>query len=175
MDWNALGTIAEIVGAAAVVVSLVYLAIQIRTNTKAIKASSNFEVAHSWSEFNKSFLSLPDETLALCLKAYEPRTEVSDLSDVEYFRMVAMHRTIFQSLEGQYYQYRYGFLEPGVWRNRARVARGILDLPVFREWWKHELKHSTYSDEFVEAIEGAEAAETFQINRRPEKGEPGAA
>lgn len=175
MNWEALGTIAEIVGAIAVVVSLVYLAIQIRTNTKAIKASSSFEVAHSWSEFNKAVLSLPDETLALSLKAYDPETQLSDLTDVEYFRMVAMHRTIFQSLEGQYYQYKYGFLEPGVWQNRVKVARGILDLPVFRAWWMQEQKNSTYSDEFIEAIDSAEAVETFRINRKPEKGEPGAA
>jgi hypothetical protein len=34
MNWDAISTIAEVVGAAAVVVSLIYLAVQIQQNTK---------------------------------------------------------------------------------------------------------------------------------------------
>jgi len=175
MNWDAIGTIAEIVGAIAVVISLVYLSIQIRTNTKAIKASSNFEVAHSWSEFNKTFFNVPDETIELTLKAFDPATEISDLTDVEFFRMAVMQRTIFQSLEGQYYQYRYGFMEPDVWKNRVNVVRASLDLPVLREWWKQELKNSTYSDEFIRAIEQASPSAAFRLNRKPEQRVPGAA
>ena len=36
MDWNAIGAIGEIIGALAVFLTLVYLAIQIRQNTKAV-------------------------------------------------------------------------------------------------------------------------------------------
>lgn len=167
MNWDALGTIAEIVGALAVVVSIAYLAVQIRTNTKAIKASASFEATHSWAEFNRTMLGVPDEMVVLCIKAYDPATKISDLSDIEYWRLVAMHRTIFQSLEAQYYQYRYGFLETDVWDNRVKVARGILDLPVFHEWWKQEVQTSTYSNDFVRAIEESEPADTYLINRKP--------
>ena len=169
MNWDALGTIAEAVGALAVLISIVYLAVQIRTNTRAIKASASFQVTHSWADFNKTMLGVPDEMIELCIKAYNPATQVADLTDVEYWRMSAMHRTIFQSLEGQYYQFRYGFLETGVWENRLRVARGILELPVFREWWKQEVQISTYSEEFVKAITEAAPTETHRINRKPDQ------
>ena len=38
MDWNMVGAIGEIGGAAAVVITLVYLARQTRANTKAVAA-----------------------------------------------------------------------------------------------------------------------------------------
>jgi len=41
MNWEALGAIGEIVGAVAVVVTLVYLAVQIRQNTRSAKVCSN--------------------------------------------------------------------------------------------------------------------------------------
>ncbi len=46
VNWNAIGAIGEIVGAAAVVLSLLYLAIQMRQNTKA-QAIATFESAMS--------------------------------------------------------------------------------------------------------------------------------
>tara|TARA_B110000858_G_scaffold89247_1_gene103084 strand:- start:5179 stop:5370 length:192 start_codon:yes stop_codon:yes gene_type:complete len=39
MNWDAISAIGEIIGATAVVVSLVYLAVQIRQNTRQISSS----------------------------------------------------------------------------------------------------------------------------------------
>ena len=41
MNWEAIGAIAEVLGAVAVLVTLVYLAVQIRQNTRQIGASSS--------------------------------------------------------------------------------------------------------------------------------------
>ncbi len=38
MNWEAIGAIGEIIGAMAVFLTLVYLALQIRQNTKAVQA-----------------------------------------------------------------------------------------------------------------------------------------
>jgi hypothetical protein len=167
MNWEAIGAIGEIVGAGAVVLSIVYLAIQIRLNARATRARASFDASHSWAQFNEQMIRVPDDVLALTLKTYDPAAKIEDLTDVEYMRMVAVHRTIFQKLEGQYYLFRYGSLEPHVWENRRQVARGILDIPFYRAWWENELKNSTYSDEFVEAVEAARPRDVLGINRRP--------
>ena len=49
-DWGAIG---EVVAAIAVVVSIVYLAAQIRSNTRATKASASFDATHSWATLNE--------------------------------------------------------------------------------------------------------------------------
>jgi hypothetical protein len=46
MNWDAIGAVAELLGAAGVIVSLGYLAIQIRQNTAALRGNAH-EVA--WS------------------------------------------------------------------------------------------------------------------------------
>ena len=40
MNWGAIGAVGEIIGALAVFLTLVYLAIQIRQNTKSVQASA---------------------------------------------------------------------------------------------------------------------------------------
>ncbi len=40
MNWDAIGAVGEVVGAAAVIASLVYLAVQIRQNTRAVRRAS---------------------------------------------------------------------------------------------------------------------------------------
>ena len=54
MNWDAIGAIGEVGGAVAVVVTLIYLAVQLRQNTRAIR-SANYaaynQVASSWADF----------------------------------------------------------------------------------------------------------------------------
>ena len=54
MNWDAIGAVGEILGAIAVVVSIGYLSIQIRSNTRAMKASGGFDATHSWADINQA-------------------------------------------------------------------------------------------------------------------------
>ena len=52
MNWEALGAIGEIVGGIAVVLTLGYLALQIRQNTRSIRTAASQEVVRSANEFS---------------------------------------------------------------------------------------------------------------------------
>ena len=43
-DWGAIG---EVVGAIAVIVSILYLSIQVRANARTMKATASFDATHS--------------------------------------------------------------------------------------------------------------------------------
>ena len=45
MNWDALGTIAELLGAIAVFLTLAYLAIQVRQNSRALEEQNKFSAA----------------------------------------------------------------------------------------------------------------------------------
>ena len=45
MNWEALGALSELIGAIAVVLTLIYLAVQIRQNTRAIRLGTNHAVS----------------------------------------------------------------------------------------------------------------------------------
>ena len=40
MNWNAIGAIGEVVGATGVIATLIYLSVQIRQNTKAVRGAA---------------------------------------------------------------------------------------------------------------------------------------
>ncbi len=50
MSWEAIGAIAELVGALAVVLTLIYLAIQIRQNTRSMDESRKVEIARNYQQ-----------------------------------------------------------------------------------------------------------------------------
>jgi len=50
MDWQAIGAVGEMLGAAAVVASLVYLARQVRSSAAVIRATAYREIALGTAE-----------------------------------------------------------------------------------------------------------------------------
>ena len=50
MNWEAIGALSEFVGAIAVVITLVYLAIQIRQNTRAIRLDTGHDITEEYRD-----------------------------------------------------------------------------------------------------------------------------
>ena len=57
MNWEAIGAVGEIAGATAVVLSLIYLAIQGRQNSNMARAESRLRLVDTWREFSNSLES----------------------------------------------------------------------------------------------------------------------
>lgn len=166
MNWDAIGAFAEVVAAVGVVVSLVYLAIQVKSNTRALKAHASFETTHSWAAFNEMLVSsmIGDpayqagedcRVVDITAKFYDPNAQPGDLSHTDVVLVSMMHRALFQKLEGQYYQFKHGYLEPQIWVSRRNWARGVLELPLGRAWWEQEIQASVFSTEFVTVLSDA--------------------
>ncbi len=94
-DWGAIG---EIVGAAAVLISLVYLAKQIRQNTRQLKASieathlASFETNVRSGNFIRELLVRDREISDLFLRGLKG---LSRLDDTDRFRMDMLLRIVF--------------------------------------------------------------------------------
>lgn len=149
-------------------VSLIYVAVQVKSNTRALKASASFETAHSWATFNEMLVSamLGDPAfqageecrlVEVAATFYDPDARPGDLSRIDTILVSMMHRALFQKLEGQYYQFKHGYLEPQIWAQRRDWARGVLELPLGRAWWEQEVLAAIFSREFVSVISDAAA------------------
>jgi len=57
MNWEAIGAVGEIIGAMAVVLSLIYLAIQVRQNSNMARAESRLRLVDTFREFSNSLES----------------------------------------------------------------------------------------------------------------------
>ena len=167
--WDAVGAIGELVGALAVVVSILYLAAQIRANTRIEKARASFDATHSWAATTDMLFQQPEETLNTVIEAFNPECDPEAMSDEQFQRMTFLWRAIGQKLEGQYYLFKFGFLEPDIWRKRSSILKGVIELPFGAAWWLGELEAATFSDEFVEAMKRTVGIDATSINKRQER------
>lgn len=159
MNWEAISAIGQVLGAVAVVISIVYLAIQIGANTRAVRGQAGFEAAHSWAETNELLGQLPANTLRLLREAFDADPgETATWSEDEHHRISLLYRSVYQKLEGQHHLYVNGSLDAGLWTQRCAVGRGMIQSPYMRSWWENERAVRTFSPAFVAAIEAAEEA-----------------
>ncbi len=155
MNWEAIGTISEVIGASAVVITLGYLAIQMRQNTRAIKATSFMESQHFFAELHDYLAQSPD-LVDLAIRAFDPSEKTENFSPHELMRLGMLGRAVMQRTEAQYYLHKNGFLDDEFWEMRRSWMRGWFDMPVWREWWQSERDQGTVTLSFIASIESAE-------------------
>ena len=132
MNWEAIGAAGEIVGALAVVLTLFYLAAQIRSSTRANRAQTFQAIFDGLSAHSNHMFSKENADLVLRgFKSYHqlPMAEklVFDSLMANLFNYVeASYRTSEQGLLGQ------DTVENWSWYLRNR----LLPYPGVREWWE---------------------------------------
>jgi hypothetical protein len=127
MNWNAIGAIAEALGALAVLASLIYLAAQIRQNTQMMKSAIRQQLTTSTQ--NVVFKMMDNaETLA---KLQESET----LTPGEQVRMRLLVRAGFRGFEDFAYQHHHGLLDASEWSARLVAMRTSMAMPGAREQW----------------------------------------
>ena len=71
MNWDAIGAIGELIGGSAVVLTLVYLSIQVRENTRVSKSEAFRDGAAIWNDLFKMLVDADSELIVNALKSYE--------------------------------------------------------------------------------------------------------
>ena len=77
MNWAAIGAVGEIIGAIAVVVSVIYLAIQVRKQAQELRLTATREQGHSFVEFIDK-ISQDKETARIWLRAMTDYENMDD-------------------------------------------------------------------------------------------------
>lgn len=154
MNWDAVGAIAELLGALGVIVSLVYLSVQIRQNTKQIGEHSRElriaaldAIASSFSRFRDPLIRDP-ELAALWLKGI---ADFDSLDPVEQVRMGRLFQELFFAHQNTWTRYIEGATAENVWSDQAGAIRANLRHPGIRTWWSRT--RAIYNDDFEEVVE----------------------
>ena len=142
-----LGNYGEFVGAIAVVVTLVYLAVQIRQNTESLRISSELALSHQTSDFAARMWAHPEMLRIWDLAITDPSSLSSD--DIRQYRW--MCADLFLTYESQYQLYKRGLVAEDTWKGKADMMCGLLKSPAVSEWWSLEM--APFSKDFVKYIE----------------------
>jgi len=154
MNWDAVGAIGEVVGAAAVVITLVYLAIQIRQNTKQIEENTYavraaaIESSLSYT-FNNRAAVFSDEGTA---KVYEKGLEsIDSLSGTELLRFRLIVNNIFDAFLNMYSQTKRTNFSPEIWQSQAFLLSRVLDSSGGAWFWENQ--RGAYPEDFQAEIQ----------------------
>jgi hypothetical protein len=151
MHWDALGAVAEVIGAMVVLITLIYLAIQTHDNVKILRARAVWDAQVSFVEVNELLGDggTVSELLFKCASGSE------ELSDYEKYLAHRFVRGWFQRMEAQFALYNAGILNEEVWQLRRGYAKAMLDNPVMRDGWALDKQNSMFTKAFIESIDNS--------------------
>lgn len=124
--------IGQTIAVVALVLSLVFVGVQIRLNTAATKAASHGAVSSALNEINRLFAENPDLT-TIWLAGMRDRQA---LTEEERWRFDALARAYFHVCETMFVQARFGAGDRGVMRAEESGISVVLASPGVNEWWR---------------------------------------
>jgi hypothetical protein len=147
MTLSDLANVGEIIGGLAVVISLVYLAIQVRQNTDSVRSATLQTNTALWSSL------LSDMADSGTVEAYTiGLSGRKDISPKQYTQFFLLCRGLFAAFENQHYQYRCGILDEETYKGYARaISEQLLAFAGFRIWW--EQSRDVFSPPFVKHVD----------------------
>ena len=132
MNWEAISTISEVIGAVAVVVSLIYLAAQIRQNTEATRAASYEDVAQGMQAF-LALIAEDDDVADIYLRGAAKSEPLTPQQQVR-FEMLMGH--FFANFDVAVDLYRRRMIDDKMMKPYTRFAESLLAQRGVAEWWK---------------------------------------
>jgi hypothetical protein len=131
VNWEALGAIANLLAAVGVIATLIYLSIQIRQNTKAVRSSSIQNLVQSFSTTAQAAVE-NEYIVPLLLKA---NAGADSLTEEERGRLHFWFIMTFRRFEGVYFQRDLGIVDAEVIDGFERSHMAILASKSAQAWW----------------------------------------
>ncbi len=147
MNWEAIGAVGEIAGALAVVISLVYLASQIRTSNRAAIQTANREMMSESSKFYGQ-IGTDAKTADLWIRGSINDESMTALELVQYRALVNQCVLIW---ERAYYLEEEGAVDTWFLKMYRTTRQRVAGSPGFKSWLKEN--GDFLSDSFRETIE----------------------
>ena len=143
-DW---ANFSEIIGAIAVVISLIYVGNQVYENTAAIKSATARESLAGFRE-QQLMLSENPELLDLILR----RDRNEDLSELELARLDNFVHQYLALLEQAYWEHKRGLLEDEMWAAWNNMFKEFMQRPYFGSVATLETLETYYSAPFFQFV-----------------------
>jgi hypothetical protein len=132
VNWDAVGAIAEIAASMGVILSLIYLGVQIRNQNIESRLASTNELVSQYLTANRD-LSRDKELSELILKGFR---DFDSLRDAERLRFSAYWTGLCRSSEAMFQQRQAGRMDEDVWLGHYQSLQDLCLYPGIRSWWR---------------------------------------
>ncbi|MGZ5552894.1 MAG: hypothetical protein ACXWHF_04570 [Chthoniobacterales bacterium] len=147
MNWEMLAAIGQLAAVLVGIPSLIYLAIQIREQTKERRLSAVFALATQWSDLTKA-LHETAEFGEIYLRGLQ---DFDALDPVSKLRFSAFFNRFLKNFQGMYFAHRDGILMGDSWQEIERTMCDLLSYPGTRSWWK--TRRHWHGEEFARVVD----------------------
>ena len=152
MNWEAIGAISEVVGAIAVVLSLIYVATQIKQNTAASRSQSINQINSQYGALMSQVAMNGD-----LAQIYRKATDGEALDPDETVRYTAYLSAFFAFIEEIFLLHRSGIYEENLGEGDAveflaPTVQRLLAGPTAIDWWRKESRN-LYVPELCDSVD----------------------
>jgi hypothetical protein len=132
MNWEAAGAIGEIIGASAVVLSVIYLSFQIKKQTEESRLAATRELSSQTQGFLDILLANPDliARYGKSVQMYE------DLPNEERLWAAMSFQRMFRVMEQQLMHSKNSHVEKVYFESVEKTILEMLSFPGVQQWWE---------------------------------------
>lgn len=147
MELAVISTLAQVASAVGVIVSLVYLAVQIRQNTRVVRNPTHHALTVTRLDYIALVVQNPELSRILRIGSHDPE----QLNEDERHRFDLIMYYLFSAGENFYYQNRQGALDSEQWERWCGTLRNYFTQPGVRAWF--EKRPTRFAASFTEFLE----------------------
>jgi hypothetical protein len=147
MSWEAVGALAELAGGIGVIVTLVYLAVQIRQNTQS-QRNENYARAVDRVASIQARMSEDGAFAGILLRGTQ---DIQSLSASERVQFTWAFYEMFGGFEYMYHQEKQAALASEVWSRWADTLQWWLCFPGVQAWW--DARPAPFAPDFTRFVE----------------------
>ena len=142
MNWEMLAAIGQFATVLIGIPSVIYLATQIRAQTRERQQSAVNALTEQWGALTESLHNNP-EMAAIFLRGAH---SFNDLDAVSKLRFSAFFNRLLNIFEGMYFSHTQGILTGSSWRAVERTMNDLIAYPGVQQWW--ETRKHWHTEEF---------------------------
>jgi len=146
VNWEAISAIGQIVGAIGVVVSLIYVATEVRNSARATQLASRRSISEIFTSLSRQLAEHPD----LRELYYRGLHDFESLEGTDLVGFAQVMLQLFRAYEEAYYGHLEGDVDPRLWRGWEAAMRDINGYPGVQAYWRS--RSHWYSEEFAKYI-----------------------
>lgn len=147
MNWEMLAAIGQLAAVCVGIPSLIYLAVQIREQTRERRQSAVNALAVQWGDLTCA-LHESAEFSAIYLRGLQ---SFDALDSISKLRFSAFFNRFLKNSQAMYFAHRDGILTDELWGEIERTMTDLIGYPGVQQWWK--TRRHWHSQEFASVVD----------------------
>ncbi len=150
MNWEAINATSQFVSSIAVVLSVLYLGIQVHRSTRVAKVAAQDAAASAVRDVTNTFM----ENAEMARIWRVGLEDLSGLSVEEQARFFHATHQFLKAFETIHFHYVYGLMDKQLWGGWQGLLRHYVAAPGIAQYWK--LRPEVFSERFRKFVNGLE-------------------